>query len=200
MFVLAPTPTSANYESVIASVLDVSAARAAAIAAEYPFSAYPPPGFFALSTIVSDANFACPALQVDRWTSTRVPTFAYEFDDGTAPPLFAGPGFPPIATHSSEIQYLFDQPNAPHPASLNPNQETLAASMRAAWTNFAAIGNPSTAAVPWPSINPSSNVLSLVQPRPQLVQNFAAVHHCGVLGGRLTFLSSPRGLPVSGDD
>jgi para-nitrobenzyl esterase len=94
MFVLAPTPTSDNYESVIASVLDVSAARAAAIAAEYPFSAYPPPEFFALSTIVSDANFACPALQVDRWTSTRVPTFAYEFDDGTAPPIFAGPRLP----------------------------------------------------------------------------------------------------------
>jgi para-nitrobenzyl esterase len=182
MFVLAPTPTSDNYESVIASVLGVSAARAAAIAAEYPFSSYPPPGFFALSTIVSDANFACPALQVDRWTSTRAPTFAYEFDDGTAPPLFAGPGFLPIATHSSEIQYLFDQPNAPHPASLNPSQEALAASMRTAWTKFAAIGNPSTAAVPWPSINMSSNVLSLVQPQPQLVQNFAALHHCGFWG------------------
>jgi para-nitrobenzyl esterase len=182
MFVLAPTPTSDNYESVIASVLGVSAARAAAIAAEYPFSAYPPPGFFALSTVVSDANFACPALQVDRWTSTRVPTFAYEFDDGTAPPIFAGPGFPPVATHSSEIQYLFDQPNAPHATPLNADQEALAASMRRAWTNFAATGNPSAAAVPWPSINMSSNVLSLVQPQPQLVQNFAAVHHCAFWG------------------
>jgi len=182
MFVLAPTPTSDNYESVIASVLGVSAARAAAIAAEYPFSAYPPPGFFALSTIVSDANFACPALQVDRWTSRRAPTFAYEFDDGTAPPIFAGPGFPPVATHSSEIQYLFDQPNAPHATPLNADQEALAASMRRAWTNFAATGNPSAAAVPWPSINMSSNVLSLVQPQPQLVQNFAAVHHCGFWG------------------
>jgi len=182
MFVLAPTPTSDNYESVIASVLGVSAARAAAIAAEYPFSAYPPPGFFALSTIVSDANFACPALQVDRWTSRRAPTFAYEFDDGTAPPIFAGPGFPPVATHSSEIQYLFDQPNAPHATPLNADQEALAASMRRAWTNFAATGNPSAAAVPWPSINMSSNVLSLVQPQPQLVQNLAAVHHCGFWG------------------
>jgi len=182
MFVLAPTPTSDNYESVIASVLGVSAARAAAIAAEYPFSAYPPPGFFALSTIVSDANFACPALQVDRWASRRVPTFAYEFDDGTAPPIFAGPGSPPVATHSSEIQYLFDQPNAPHATPLNADQEALAASMRRAWTNFAATGNPSAAAVPWPSINMSSNVLSLVQPQPQLVQNFAAVHHCGFWG------------------
>jgi len=120
--------------------------------------------------------------KVDRWTSRRVPTFAYEFDDGTAPPIFAGPGFPPVATHSSEIQYLFDQPNAPHATPLNADQEALAASMRRAWTNFAATGNPSAAAVPWPSINMSSNVLSLVQPQPQLVQNFAAVHHCGFWG------------------
>jgi hypothetical protein len=40
----------------------VPAARAAAIAAEYPLSAYPSPPV-AFSTLVSDANFACPALQ-----------------------------------------------------------------------------------------------------------------------------------------
>jgi hypothetical protein len=45
----------------------------------------------------------------------------------------------------------------------------------------------------------SSNVLSLVQPQPQLVQNFAAVHHCGFWGGHLTFVSSPRGVPSLGD-
>lgn len=62
-----------------------------------------------------------------------------------------------------------------HATPLNADQEALAASMRRAWTNFAATGNPSAAAVPWPSINMSSNVLSLVQPQPQLVQNFAAI-------------------------
>ena len=65
MFVLAPAPTDATYKSVIASVLSVPATRASAIAAEYPLSAYPAP-ILALSTLVSDANFACPALQVDR--------------------------------------------------------------------------------------------------------------------------------------
>jgi para-nitrobenzyl esterase len=101
-------------------------------------------------------HFGCPALQVDRWTSKRVPTLAYEFD--TTP-----------RRKSSRDP-------------LNPNRETLAASMRTAWTNFAAIGNPSAAAVPWPSINMSSNLLSLVQPQPQLVQNFASVHHCAFWG------------------
>jgi para-nitrobenzyl esterase len=179
MFVLAPEPTAANYESVIAAVLGVSPTRAAAIAAEYPLGAYPVP-VLALSTLLSDANFACPALQVDSWVSKRVPTFAYQFNDGTAPPLFAGPDFPPIATHSSEIQYLFDQPNARFPATLNPTQEALAVSMRAAWANFAANGDPASAAVPWPSFNTGSNVLSLASPRPQLETDFSSTHHCSL--------------------
>jgi para-nitrobenzyl esterase len=181
MFVPAPEPTAASYESVIAAVLGVSASRASAIAAEYPVSAYPAP-VVALSTLVSDANFACPALQVDRWTSRRVSAFAYEFDDDTAPQLFAGPTFPPVATHSSEIQYLFDQPNAPFATALNANQEALAARMRTAWVHFAAIGDPAAARVPWPSFNTRSDVLSLMQPQPHLERNFALVHHCALWG------------------
>jgi para-nitrobenzyl esterase len=181
MFVQAPDPTPANYESVIASVLSVSATRASEVAAEYPLAAYPAP-VVALSTLVSDANFACPALQVDRWTSPQVPTFAYEFDDGSAPPLFAGPSFPPIATHSSEIQYLFDQPNAPFATALDATQETLAVSMRTAWGNFAANGDPSAAAVPWPSFSTSSSVLSLESPQPQVETTFASAHHCAFWG------------------
>jgi para-nitrobenzyl esterase len=176
-FVEAPTPTADTYESVIASVLGVSATRASAIAAEYPFAAYPL-GLFALSAVLSDSNFACPALQVDRWTSRRVPTYAYQFDDNTAPPIFTGP-FYPFATHSSEIQYLFDQPNAPHATPLNPTQEALAAKMRAAWAKFAAHGNPGSAAVPWPSFNAGSKVLSLASPQPQVSSSFSTAHHCG---------------------
>jgi para-nitrobenzyl esterase len=110
--------------------------------------------------------------------SGTVPTFAYEFDDGTAPPLFAGPHFFPIATHSSEIQYLFDQPNAPFPSALNHDQEALAANMRRAWANFAAAGNPASAATPWPAFNGTSDVLSLVEPQPQIDPNFATAHNC----------------------
>ena len=177
MFVPAPDPTPANYQSVISTVLGVSSSRASAIATEYPVSAYPLP-VLALSTLLSDANFACPALQVDRTVSRLVPTFAYQFDDDSAPPLFAGPHFPPIATHTSEIQYLFDQPNAPFPAMLNPTQEALAASMRAAWANFAANGDPTSTAVPWPSFGASPVVVSLSTPQPSIETNFATTHHC----------------------
>ncbi len=176
-FVPAPAPTAATYENVIASVLGVTAARAAAVAAEYPLAAYPAP-VLALSTLVSDANFACPALRVDQWTAARVPTFAYEFDDDTAPQIYAGPSLPPIATHSSEIQYLFGQPNAPFAAPLDPTQSALAASMRTAWSTFAASGAPSSSALPWPSFNSGANVLSLASRQSQVETSFATAHHC----------------------
>jgi para-nitrobenzyl esterase len=172
-----------NYQANIAAVLGVSAARAAAIAAEYPPSAYPPSAFSssedaALSALVGDANFACPALQVDQWTSQRVPTFAYEFNDDNAPQPYTPPGFITVATHESELPYLFDLPNAPfHPAP-SPDQQTLTASMRAAWVNFAARGKPATAAVPWPAFGGSAQMLSLVPPQPQLETDFATRHHC----------------------
>ena len=183
-FVPAPAPTVATYESVIASVLGVSAARASAVAAEYPPSAYPAPtpdisALVALSTLVSDANFACPALQVDQWTSARVPTFAYEFDDGTAPSRFAHPGdLPPLATHSSEIQYLLDQPNTPYPATFTSDQEALAQTMRRAWINFAVKGDPSSPQLAWPAIGSNESFISFATPQSALGQNFGSLHHC----------------------
>jgi para-nitrobenzyl esterase len=172
------TVTADSYQSDIAAVLGVPAARAAAIAAEYPPASYPSPTA-AFSALVGDASFACPALQIDRWTSQRVPTFAYEFNDDNAPLRFTPPlAGPPVATHGSELQYLFDLPNAPVPGTLNADQQTLAASMRAAWANFAASGNPGSAAVPWPAFGDGAQMLSLVPPQPQAETDFASRHHC----------------------
>jgi para-nitrobenzyl esterase len=182
-FVPVPAVSAETYQSAIASVLGVSSARASAIAAQYPIPAGVPPAAV-LSTLVSDASFACPAQQVDRWTSKYAPTFAYQFDDDSAPQRFAPPGaLPPIATHSSEVQYLFDQPNDPVSATLNAAQAKLAATMRSAWARFAATGSPSTAAVNWSPFKAGSSVLSLASPRPQLETSFNATHHCSFWSG-----------------
>jgi para-nitrobenzyl esterase len=135
----------------------------------------------AFSALVGDANFACPALQLDTLTSRRVPTFAYEFNDDNAPQLYAPPkAVAPVATHSSEIQYVLDLPNAPFPGTLSAGQQALAASMRSAWAHFAARGTPATAAVPWPAFGAgSAQMLSLVPPQPQVETDFSARHHCG---------------------
>src|SRR6516225_9633901 len=172
--------TPGGYQGDIAVALGVPAARAAAIAAEYPLAAYSSPNV-AFSALVGDASFACPALQIDTLTSQRVPTYAYEFNDDNAPQPFTPPTLvPPVATHTSELQYLFDLPNAPFPAPLSADQQALAASMRAAWANFAATGNPATAALPWPAFDGtgSTQMLSLVPPQPQIETDFTTRHHC----------------------
>jgi len=171
-----PAADPANYQANIAQALGVSAARAAAIAAEYPLSAYPSP-VVAFSLLVSDASFACPALQVDRWTAARgVPTYAYQFNDDNAPVNLVGASLG-LSTHGTELPYLFDQPNAPFPAMLNPDQQALAASMRTDWASFAGTGNPSSRALPWPSFN-GTRVLSLVPLQSQVTTDFATAHHC----------------------
>ena len=90
-----------------------------------------------------------------------------------------------MATHESELQYLFDLPNAHFPTTLNPGQQALATSMQAAWAHFAATGNPATRAVPWPSFAGanSARMLSLVPPQPQLETDFAGRHHCAFWAG-----------------
>ena len=172
--------TPATYQNDIAVALGVTAARAAQIAAEYPPGTDGPSATAAFTTLVGDASFACPALQIDQQTAQRAPTYAYEFNDDNAPQLFTPPGFlPPVATHGSELPYLFDLPNAPHPPQFSADQQALAASMRAAWAHFAATGNPATAAVPWPASSANSTpMLSLVPPQPQLETDFATRHHC----------------------
>jgi para-nitrobenzyl esterase len=181
-FVVVPVHpvTPDGYTTDIAAVLGLSPAQAAVVAAQYPLGFYPSPDV-AFATLVTDANFACPALQVDRWTSRYAPTFAYQFDDDNAPERFAP--LPPAATHSSELQYIFDQPNAPIPGTLNANQQALAASMRAAWAGFAANGDPSSSSLAWPSFNQSEAVMSLVPPRPQVWAGFSDAHHCSFWAG-----------------
>lgn len=62
--------------------------------------------------------------------------------------------------------------------TLNADQEALAASMQAAWANFAASGDPSTATVPWPSFGDGGTGMLLVTPQPQIDSEFAVRHHC----------------------
>jgi para-nitrobenzyl esterase len=166
--------TEGNYLQQIKSTLGVSDARAATIAAEYPTGAYPFPAA-ALSALVGDANFACTARQLDQWTSARVPTFSFEFNDDAAPARYAPI---PVATHTSELPYLFDLPNAPLQVPLDAAQQQLAASMRAAWARFAATGDPSTPSLRWPSFRHGGRGISFVTPQPQIDSGFAVRHHC----------------------
>jgi para-nitrobenzyl esterase len=175
-FVQVGQVTPENYREKIASTLAVPDARAAAIAAEYPLDGYASPTA-AFSALVGDANFAATAYRLDKWAATRVPTFAYEFNDDAAPTRFPPVLEPSVATHGSELAYLFDLPDALVQEPFSPQQEKLADTMRAAWVNFAANGNPSSAALRWPAFNNGQRVMSLQTPQPQVDTGFAARHH-----------------------
>jgi para-nitrobenzyl esterase len=172
--------TAANYEAMIASTMGVSAGVAAAIAAQYPLSAYPSPAV-AISAIGTDAIFTCPALELDNSASKFVPTFAYEFNDENAPQRFLPPvSFPYGAAHASELQYLFDLPAAPIAGPLTAQQQSLATAMRRYWAHVAGPGFPSTPGQPpWPRFKShSQRVLALVPPQAHVETDVAATHHC----------------------
>jgi para-nitrobenzyl esterase len=169
--------TAESYERVIGTSLSVSPARAAAIAARYPLSAYASAPV-AFSQLQTDANFTCPALQVDRWTAARgVPTYAYELNEDRGPERFVPQiATPTEATHQTELQFLFGLPDAPLPGPLTGAQEHLGGAIRAAWGAFAADGDPGAE---WPAFAGSGHrALSLVAPRPRVVTDVADRHRC----------------------
>jgi para-nitrobenzyl esterase len=168
--------TAANYQSMIASTLGVSAAIAGKIAAQYPLSRYPSPPL-ALGAVGTDAIFACHALTAEESLARYVPTYAYEFNDESAPELFLPPvGFPYGAAHASELPYLFSQTTVARPVPFTKAQKQLAAAMKQDWTNLAKTGIP---AAGWPKFTGASQqTLSLVPPTPQVETDFAAQHHC----------------------
>jgi para-nitrobenzyl esterase len=178
---LAGSPvTASSYQGMIAATLGVSPAMAAVIAARYPLSAYPSPAI-ALGAVGTDAIFACPALAIDESVSRFVPTFGYEFNDENAPEDFLPPvSFPYGAAHASEIQYLMALPTAAFPGTLSVQQQQLAATMKAYWTNFAKRGFPASFGTPfWPPFGSLIPVMqSLVPPAPRPEAGFASAHHC----------------------
>ena len=172
--------TAGNYQAMIASTLGVPATVAAAIAAEYPLTAYASPSV-ALGAVGTDAIFACPALTIDQSVSRFVPTFAYEFNDENAPENFLPPvSFPYGAAHATEIQYLMGLPMAAFPGTLTSQQQQLAAVMKGYWTNFAKRGFPGLFGTPfWPLFNGvTQQIQSLVPAVPQTETDFASTHNC----------------------
>ena len=110
-----------------------------------------------------------PSLQVDRWTSGACQRSRYQFDDDNAPERFAP--LPPAATHSSEHPVHLRPAERTDPGPLDADQQALADSMRAAWSSFAADGDPSTPYSPGRR-QPGEQVMSLVPPQPQVWAGF----------------------------
>lgn len=137
----------------------------------------------AMSAMMTDAGFACPALTDATRLSRQVPVFAYEFTDTTAPapqdPFFAWSAY-----HTAELQYLFGVPvfvtDVTQP--LTPGQQVLSGQMVRYWAAFAATGNPNVAGLPvWPRFQEWSTPFMNLAPGPLGVKALGAFqqsHRC----------------------
>jgi para-nitrobenzyl esterase len=120
--------------------------------------------------------------------AARMPTYAYEFADRTAPPYAPVPpgSMPDGAGHAAELTYLFDIAGKPIDWNGNPvphtgPQRVLATAMIGYWTRFARTGDPNGNAPHWARVNPDA-------PRSQQFRtgadgiapvNAAGAHRCG---------------------
>ena len=159
---------------------------AGAILAEYPAGAYPSPDL-AYATEMTDSLYSCPAHADDLLYSTRVPVYAYEFDDEHAPPFFDAPeSIPQGAFHASEVDYLFPFHGL---APLTASQRRLSRVMVGYWSHFIASGNPNARGLPsWPRFGRptrrgGASGRHLIQElKPGAIRpsgSFVADHHCG---------------------
>ncbi|QLE75831.1 carboxylesterase family protein [Streptomyces rectiverticillatus] len=157
---------------------------AAAVEAEYPLSAYPTPAL-AWAAVTTDNAWACTTLRADRALARRVPTYAYEFADRTAPVLEGlpdVPGFPYGAAHGFELPYLFVSPLTKQP--LTDGQQDLANRMTDYWTRFAHTGDPNHPNHPdapvWPAFRTRAPLAQSLAPGRGGVEPFdvGPAHHC----------------------
>jgi para-nitrobenzyl esterase len=185
-FDLAGNPvTSSNYKSCIADSFEMSVTNPDIpfIVKEYPLTSYSTPSV-ALGVSGTDGIFACNSRTSIRLIAKFVPTFAYEFNDPNAPQLFLpadsnltqGYG----AYHGSELQYIFNLPNAPYKSPLNAAQQQLSSDMVSYWTQFARTGNPNSSQTPlWPQYARKADQFQLLgPPTPTTESGFAAGHKC----------------------
>jgi para-nitrobenzyl esterase len=108
------------------------------------------------------------------------------------------PGFDPLAAHTIDIQFLFPlwhggELGVPH--ALNDAETKLSNELVAAWTNFAASGNPNGSGnTPWPRYDDSRGpYYSQNIPGSSTVtaDQFATQHHCNFWDSILVYESTP---------
>ncbi|MCU6684859.1 carboxylesterase family protein [Leclercia sp. H6W5] len=148
------------------------------VLAEYPLSNYENPSE-AFAATVTDSLFSCPARALNQALSDKIPVYAYEFSDRTAPSYIGPTTFPLLAAHTFELAYLFP---GFHGASttrtkLNPLQEKLSADMV---SYFVAMEKMTSRKDAWPQFRSQrDNYMTFALPTGTMVLGrFSDDHHC----------------------
>ena len=176
-----------------------AAAVGPVLAAEYPVSAYGGDPMLAYERAVTD-QFKCTELHVVQLWAVQTPTYAYDFVYQNAPYYFAKmPGFRPLAAHTIDIQFLFpgwhggdlgvniDQGTGEQ-RELNAAETGLSDQLVAAWTNFAATGNPNGSGdSPWPVFTAGSQKYFVqdLSVSTETVEQFRSAYKCDFWDPRL---------------
>lgn len=168
----------AGYPDVLAETFGPNAD---AVAQRYPLDRYGGSAPLAYSAAVTDGVFACVDERIGADLARLGPVYAYEFNDrqAPAPEPFATLPFPVGASHSLELQYLFDVGNAPE---LDPAQQALSDQMIDYWSEFVRTGAPHRAGSPeWPALGEGPvprQRLSLAPGDIRVFDDFAQIHQC----------------------
>ena len=142
---------------------------------EYPLSAYKTPSE-AYAAIVTDAWFASTANDINRALAGKIPVYAYEFDDQTAP-YYLPTSFYQGAAHTYELPYVFPGFHGSSALStkLNSEQAKLSEQMMTLWTHVRDLPRQKE----WAPFDPQKgNYYRLTLPKPVMVTGeFAKAHH-----------------------
>ncbi|TDC55344.1 carboxylesterase family protein [Actinomadura sp. KC345] len=139
-----PDLTADEYAAMLRTLLG---ADSAAVLEEYPAAEFGTPAL-ALAAVVTDRNYACPALSTARAARPHMPVYAYEFREERQPVDGVSYG----AHHSWDLPFLFDTsiPGSQFPP-LTRAQRRLSATMIDYWPAFARTGDPNGPGRPaWP--------------------------------------------------
>jgi para-nitrobenzyl esterase len=99
------------------------------------------------------------------------------------------PGFTPLAAHTIDIQFLFQNWHGGvlgvnHPAELSRQESALSDELVAAWTHFAASGNPNGKGnSPWPQYTDAPGAPAVLSENVPALSTFTLAqwssnHHC----------------------
>ena len=145
------------------------------ILAEYPLAKYSTPAE-AYAAIITDAWFAATAQRVNKALWDKIPVYAYEFDDQTAP-LYLPTSFKQGAAHTYELPYIFRGFHGSSELStkLSARQEKLSEEMIKLWTHVRDLPQQKK----WKRYNPQKdNFLKLTLPKAKMESGkFADAHH-----------------------
>lgn len=133
----------------------------------YPWSAFvaasPVPGFTAMTTVITDYAYKCPAYRaLQKANANGINAWAYNFNHTPSCAWYSGiPDSAMVlkllgATHTSEIPFVFGWTNGlPRPGgscNFTKAEVTISKFMLEAWTSMAASGQPADSNV-WPAWN-----------------------------------------------